>query len=94
MAGAFHTVDGFANNGNTEQFGLSRRSIQLSMSIFDDVGKFFNRLGKNEPNFDLPEFEQIEGEYVGSQRIITIPGTSLVDISVGMDIGKSTFIFI
>ena len=46
-------------------------------NIFEDMGKFFDGLGNNKvdpPKIDLPEVEDIDGEYVGSKRIITIPG--------------------
>lgn len=43
-------------------------------NMFEDMGKFFNGLGKNKVDFDVPEVEEIDGEYVGSKRIITIPG--------------------
>lgn len=46
-------------------------------NIFEDMGKFFDGLGKSktdQPKIDLPEVEDIDGEYIGSKRIITIPG--------------------
>jgi len=82
-----HSVFGFApthtqySRGGAASAPLLTKekwSQPLQMSnIFDEMGKFFNGIGKNEvykPNFDLPEVEDIDGEYVGSKRIITIPG--------------------
>jgi hypothetical protein len=73
-------VKGFASTRQhvTHDSGSSAARVvkqtRLMSNMFEDMGKFFNGLGKNKVDFDVPEVEEIDGEYVGSKRIITIPG--------------------
>ena len=65
-----------ASKRNYEHRSSSSSTLPMS-NIFDDMGKFFDGLGKTkefEPDFDVPPVEDVDGEYVGSKRIITIPG--------------------
>ena len=74
-------VKGFAPSQQTaSKRNYERRSSSSTLpmsNIFDDMGKFFDGLGKTkevEPDFEVPPVEDVDGEYVGSKRIITIPG--------------------
>ena len=74
------SVMGFAPSQQIASQRNDRRSSSSSLqmsNIFDNMGKFFDGLGKTkvEPDFDVPSVEDVDGAYVGSKRIITIPGT-------------------
>lgn len=66
-----HVVSHSANSAKRAAYQMKSMS-----NIFEDMGKFFDGLGKNkvQADFDVPELEDIDGEYVGSKRLITIPG--------------------
>eukprot|EP00956_Cyclotella_meneghiniana_P030501 scaffold76947_cov59-Cyclotella_meneghiniana.AAC.4 len=69
-----------ASKRNYERRSSSSSTLPMS-NIFDDMGKFFDGLGKTkevEPDFEVPPVEDVDGEYVGSKRIITIPVSFII----------------
>ena len=50
----------------------------MKMSIFDDMGKFFDNLGGGSEDGNAPsEVEIVDGTYTGSKRIISIPAKTM-----------------
>ena len=56
----------------------SEHSSTMKMSIFDDMGKFFDNLGGGSEDGNAPsEVEIVDGTYTGSKRIISIPAKTM-----------------
>lgn len=66
----------------THRSKMSRldQSSAMQMSFLDDVGKFFENLGRGGEEAALPgnpSEEMVDGNYTGSKRIITIPAKTM-----------------